>query len=152
MFVSALFLLCGCVTEKNGTPQSIQKFGVEIDDSQKVLKDSDIQAIISETKSQKDIDTHILNISVLDASLGIFLQEGDEGTIHRYFSDDKDVRFKISIHESILSRMAEHGVKSLIMVEKIFGCPLEEGIDYPEGEPCPRCPFWNDRDRYSSLE
>ncbi len=86
------------------------------------------------------------------AVLGIFLREGDESTIHRYFSEDKDVRFKIDIQENILVRLREHEVRSLIMVEEIFGCPHEEGIDYPEGQPCPHCPFWKGRDRYAALE
>ena len=86
------------------------------------------------------------------AVLGVFLREGDEPTLHRYFSEDKDVRFKVEIQQSILARLSEHRVKSLIMVEKIFGCPHEERIDYPEGEACPKCPFWKGRDRYAALE
>lgn len=86
------------------------------------------------------------------AVLGIFLREGEDSTIHRYFSEDKDVRFKVEIQQNILARLNEHGVKSLIMVEKIFGCPHEEGIDYPEGEACPQCPFWKGRDRYAALQ
>jgi hypothetical protein len=62
------------------------------------------------------------------------------------------VRFKVEIQQNILARLNEHGVKSLIMVEKIFGCPHEEGIDYPEDEACPQCPFWKGRDRYAALE
>jgi len=83
------------------------------------------------------------------AVLGIFLHDGDQPNIFRYFSDDKDARFKISIQESILARLKEHGVNSLIFVEKIFGCPHEEGIDYPDGESCPKCPYWKDRDRFA---
>ena len=83
------------------------------------------------------------------AVVGIFLREGDEGTIHCYFSEEKDVRFKIDVQEDILARLREHGVRTLVMREKIFGCPHEEGIDYPEGEDCPRCPFWKGRDRYA---
>ena len=86
------------------------------------------------------------------AVLGIFLFEGAESTIHRYFSEDKDARFKIAIQEAILARLKEHEVRSLVMLEKIFGCPHEEGTDYPTGEPCPRCPFWHGRDRYTALE
>ncbi len=86
------------------------------------------------------------------AVLGIFLREGDESTIHRFFSQDKDARYDVGIQQSMLARLNEHGVKSLIMVEKIFGCPHEEGIDYPEGEPCPKCPFWKGRDRSAALE
>jgi hypothetical protein len=35
------------------------------------------------------------------------------------------------------------------MVEEIFGCPHEEGIDYPEGDFCPECTYWKGRDRFS---
>ncbi len=83
------------------------------------------------------------------AVLGIFLREGDEGTIHRYFSEEKDIRFKVDVQETILARLQEHEVRSLIMVEKIFGCPHEEGIDYPQGEACPHCSFWKGRDRFN---
>jgi len=81
--------------------------------------------------------------------LGVFLREGDQPTLHRYFSEDKDVRFKVDVQQSILARLHEHGVRSLFMREAIFGCPHEEGVDYPEGEPCPKYPFWNGRDRFS---
>jgi len=37
------------------------------------------------------------------------------------------------------------------MVEKNFRMPHEEGIDYPEREACPQCPFWKGRDRYSAF-
>jgi len=83
------------------------------------------------------------------AVLGIFLHEGAEGTIHRYFSEEHDVRFNVETQEDILARLREHQVQSLIMQEKIFGCPHEEGIDYPTGEHCPKCLFWKDRDRFA---
>lgn len=81
------------------------------------------------------------------AVLGIFPNEGVEAMIHRYFEEEKDVRFSVSTQEDILARMREHGVRSLVMREAIFGCPHEEGIDYPKGESCPQCPYWKDRDR-----
>ena len=86
------------------------------------------------------------------AVLGIFLKEGDEATIHRYFSEDPDVRYKVDVQEDVLARLSEHEVKSLIMVERIFGCPHEEGVDYPLGEDCPHCPFWKGRDRFEALD
>lgn len=82
------------------------------------------------------------------AVLGIFLREGDEGTIHRFFSEAKDIRYRVDIQEMVLARLQEHGVRSLIMMEEVFGCPHEEGVDYPEGESCPHCPFWKGRDRF----
>jgi hypothetical protein len=35
------------------------------------------------------------------------------------------------------------------LADRIIGCPHEEGVDYPEGQSCPRCPFWAHRDRWS---
>jgi hypothetical protein len=92
------------------------------------------------------------NKKATKAVLGISLKEGDEPNIHRYFSEEKDVRFRIDIQEDVLARLREHEVRSLIMMEKIFGCPHEEGIDYPEGEKCPKCPYWATHDRYSDTE
>jgi MFS family permease len=40
------------------------------------------------------------------------------------------------------------GVRSVAMVDRIIGCPHEEGVDYPEGEECPECPFWRGKDRF----
>ena len=35
-----------------------------------------------------------------------------------------------------------HGVREVAMTDGIIGCPHEEGIDFPEGQECPYCPFW----------
>lgn len=45
--------------------------------------------------------------------------------------------------------LEEHAVKSVAMADRIIGCPHEEGTDYPEGQTCPRCPFWASRDRWT---
>lgn len=37
----------------------------------------------------------------------------------------------------------------LIMADRILGCPHEEGIDYPDGESCPECPYRAGRDRFT---
>ena len=83
------------------------------------------------------------------AVLGIFLHDDSNAIIHRYFSDDADARYTVDIQETILARLREHNVRSLIMMEEIFGCPHEEGADYTEGQPCPQCLFWKGRDRYA---
>ena len=82
------------------------------------------------------------NKQATKAVLAIFLKEGDEPTLYRYFSEEKDVRFRNDFQEDILARIREHEVRSLAMMEKIFGCPHEEGTDFPEGGDCPFCPFW----------
>jgi hypothetical protein len=38
----------------------------------------------------------------------------------------------------------EQQVQKVVMTEGIIGCPHEEGIDYPVGESCPDCPFWQE--------
>ena len=45
--------------------------------------------------------------------------------------------------------MDENKVKSVAMIEDIIGCPHEKGIDYPNGESCPKCSFWKGRDRFT---
>jgi hypothetical protein len=40
-------------------------------------------------------------------------------------------------------------VKSVVVADRIIGCPHEEGVDYPNGTKCPSCPFWDTRDRWT---
>jgi len=86
------------------------------------------------------------------AVLSVFLNPGDECTLYRFYTVDKDIRFRLDMPQVFIARLQEHGVKSLVMAERIFGCPHEEAIDYPKGEPCPLCPFWKGRDRWAALE
>jgi hypothetical protein len=43
----------------------------------------------------------------------------------------------------------ENEAKSVVMADRIIGCPHEEGVDYPDGSKCPQCPFWAIRDRFT---
>ena len=36
-----------------------------------------------------------------------------------------------------------NGVCDVIMTEGIIGCLHDQGLDYPDGEKCPQCPFWH---------
>ena len=38
----------------------------------------------------------------------------------------------------------EHMVKEVVMTDGVVGCPHDEGVDYPTGQPCPYCPFWTE--------
>jgi hypothetical protein len=49
----------------------------------------------------------------------------------------------------VRGRQAALGAKTVVMADRIIGCPHEEGVDYPDGEKCPSCPFWATRDRWS---
>jgi hypothetical protein len=83
-------------------------------------------------------------------AVGIQLQEGSDVTVmERWRSDLADVRFDRAISKAVLEFIRSHGVRSVAMADRIIGCPHEEGVDYPEGKACPRCPFWAIRDRWS---
>lgn len=77
-------------------------------------------------------------------------EDGEAEIVERMYSENDTVDLRTDeTHERIAVILKELGVKSVAMVDRIIGCPHEEGIDYPEDEKCPRCPFWANRDRWS---
>jgi hypothetical protein len=52
------------------------------------------------------------------------------------------VRTDVAVGEQVLAFLNEHAAKSVIVTDGLIDCPHEEGIDYPVGESCPRCPYW----------
>jgi hypothetical protein len=80
---------------------------------------------------------------------GIIARQDAEPDLRKWFTDYPDVRAVGRINEEIVAFLCEQGVPTVSMVEGIMGCPHEEGIDYPEGEACPHCPYWANRDRWS---
>ena len=90
-------------------------------------------------------DTHATKVAV-----GIVAAEGAQvEALERWFAEERDVRSDPAIERAILDFIQRHGVKSVVMTDRIIGCPHEEGVDYPEGQACPRCPFWAHRDRWT---
>jgi hypothetical protein len=83
-------------------------------------------------------------------SVGIVAHEGaDADPIERWFCKTTDARIDPEVAEAIVRFIDQRGAKSVVAVDRIIGCPHEEGIDYPEGEKCVRCSFWANRDRWS---
>jgi len=83
-------------------------------------------------------------------AVGIVTREDAEPEVmERWFGEDLDVRTDPGIAREILEFIRRHGVSSVVMADRIIGCPHEEGIDYPDGEVCPQCPFWAHRDRWT---
>lgn len=83
-------------------------------------------------------------------AVGIVPAENAEPThLERWFSDERDVRTDPAIGVAIEEFVRAHGVRSVALAEGIIGCPHEEEVDYPVGQPCPQCPFWAGRDRWS---
>jgi len=83
-------------------------------------------------------------------AVSIVTREGAEpDQLERWFAPDGDVRADDEITQQIRAFLAKHNVVSVTTVDRIIGCPHEEGIDYPDGTVCPECPFWASRDRFT---
>jgi hypothetical protein len=83
-------------------------------------------------------------------AVGIVPEDGAPVTaLRRWSSDTTDVRFDRRIADEILRFVQDHHALTVAMSPGIIGCPHEEGTHYPDGEVCPACPYWADRDRWT---
>ena len=90
------------------------------------------------------------NTRATKVAVGIITAEGTKADpLERWFAEAGDVRSDPAIGREILEFIGRHGVKSVVATDRIIGCPHEEGVDYPDGQVCPRCPFWAHRDRWT---
>lgn len=83
--------------------------------------------------------------------VGITVSEKDKEVteLRKWFAKDQDVRQDTAIIQEMIDYINANQAHRVVMVDRIFGCPHEEGIDYPEGESCPQCPYWASRDRWT---
>lgn len=90
------------------------------------------------------------NTRATKVAAGIVSGEGgDVESLERWHASALDARFDPAICTSVLEFITRHNPKSVVMSPGIIGCPHEEGIDYPEGQICPACPYWADKDRWT---
>lgn len=90
-------------------------------------------------------DQHASKVAV-----GIVVNEGEDPVcLERWYSEQTDVRVDSEINREIITFIKLHKAKSVVIADRIMGCPHEEGKDYLEGSVCPECPFWANRDRFS---
>jgi hypothetical protein len=82
-------------------------------------------------------------------AVGIVDEQEKVIALERWSSTTQDVRQDEGICQQIVGFIERHHAYRVAMVDRIIGCPHEEGIDYPEGESCPLCPFWKGRDRWT---
>ncbi len=83
-------------------------------------------------------------------AVGIFSgPDRDPEVLERWSSPtgDTDIRRDKAIGEKIAAFIKSHKALSVAATDGILGCPHEEGIDYPEGTSCPKCPFWAAQER-----
>ncbi|HEX6383381.1 MAG TPA: hypothetical protein VF177_01815 [Anaerolineae bacterium] len=81
--------------------------------------------------------------------VGILAGKDDITDMQKWYSDKGDVRIDVKINQEIAEFIDKSQVKNVALMEGIIGCPHEEGKDYPKGESCPQCPFWEGRDRWT---
>jgi hypothetical protein len=81
--------------------------------------------------------------------VSIVAAEGAEPDPVEKWHAEQDVRKDALILTEAMDFLREQGARTVTMADRIIGCPHEEGIDYPEGEACPLCPFWKGRDRWT---
>jgi hypothetical protein len=82
------------------------------------------------------------------AVVGIVHRDGEDvRELEKWISEVSDVRYDHAIGHQVLAFLQKHAVQTVVIGPGILGCAHEEGIDYPDGEACPRCPYWAGRER-----
>ncbi len=71
--------------------------------------------------------------------------------LERWYSTDVDVRDDLSVVTAVETFLEAQQVKTVVMTDRLIGCPHEGGKDYPEGQACPSCPFWAGHDRWEGV-
>jgi hypothetical protein len=85
-----------------------------------------------------------LVVSVLDRP-----EQHEPSATRTWATQTVDVRHDPVIAADVAGFLQQQGVKQSVTTDRIIGCPHEEGIDYPMGRICPRCPFWAGIDRFT---
>lgn len=80
-------------------------------------------------------DQEVTKISVV-----ISLSKGSEQISNDWHGEN--IASDPSVAREIGKFLQEYGVQQVLMTDKIVGCAHEEGVDYPQGENCPHCPYW----------
>ena len=85
------------------------------------------------------------------AAVAIVKAEGAEpSALHRWFTEGATSGQIRLLRARSSSLVRDHGAKSVVITDRIIGCPHEEPIpSYPEGQVCPQCPSWAHRDRWT---
>ena len=71
---------------------------------------------------------------------GVILRDDSEPILQRWVA--ADILRDRKIADEVKQFFAKYGVKNVVITDGVIGCPHEEGIDFPDGQDCPFCPFW----------
>lgn len=83
--------------------------------------------------------------------VGIVDKQNNRLAMEKWFSEQDDVRLSPTINQQLVDFLDRQHAESVVMLDRIIGCPHEEGLDYSTGGACPHCPFWKGKDRWSGL-
>jgi hypothetical protein len=75
--------------------------------------------------------------------------QDDPTAMRSWTTEAVDVRHDPTIAADVADFIRQHDAKRTVSPDRIIGCPHQEGIDYPMGRTCPRCPFWAAIDRFT---
>ncbi len=56
--------------------------------------------------------------------------------------EEADIRRDAALADEMVAFVKQHGVVNTVFGDGIWGCPHEEGLDFPAGGACPDCEFW----------
>jgi hypothetical protein len=66
-------------------------------------------------------------------AVGVKIAEGAEFDMRAWFVETGDARESPAVAAEVIAHFEANGVRSVTMLDRIFGCPHQEDIDY-EGE------------------
>jgi hypothetical protein len=73
------------------------------------------------------------DIRASKAAVGILNPQGAEpSALQRWFTEEGDLRTDGVVASEILQFVRDHGAKSVVMTDRIIGCPHEEGSTTPK--------------------
>jgi len=78
--------------------------------------------------------------TTIKIAAGVLTSPNAEVIIKRWVASDVTTNPKVQ--REIVEFFQLHGVKTVAQSKGNMGCPHEEGLDFPDGEDCPFCPFW----------
>lgn len=77
------------------------------------------------------------------AVIGIVEEAGlPPAHIKKWACEQGDLRKDVTSIKEFFRYIESHEVNSVALTPGIYACPHEPGIDYPQGDSCPLCPFW----------
>lgn len=82
------------------------------------------------------------------AVIGIMKESGSVyGDIKTWNFENGDLRKDVPTIKELFRYIESHEVMSVALAPGIYSCPHEAGVDYPQGEACPHCPYWGNKQK-----